>query len=221
MARARTALFEDRQEAGRRLADRLAGAGYVDPVVLGLPRGGVPVAAAVAERLGAPLDVVLVRKLGAPGQEELAIGAIVDGAAPQIVRNEEIIAETGAGEDYIRAEAARQLETIERRRRQWLADHPFPELAGRTVVIVDDGCATGATARAAVLAIRRAGPARIVLAVPVASRDAVREIGRIADEVVALAVPEPFGAIGYFYADFGQVSDAEVGAMLRRARGAS
>lgn len=218
MAWRREVPFIDRQDAGRRLAERLAEESYVDPVVLGLPRGGVPVAAPVAERLRAPLDVVLVRKLGAPGQEELAIGAVVDGAAPQVVRNSDVIADLGVSEDYIRAEAARELAVIERRRRLWLSDHPFPAVAGRTVIIVDDGIATGATARAAVAGIRRSHPGRIVVAVPVASREAVAELRQVADEVIALEVPSPFGAIGYFYDDFSQVDDAEVGQILRRPR---
>ena len=218
MARRHKPPFADRQEAGRRLAERLAQEGYVAPIVLGLPRGGVPVAAVVADRLKAPLDVVLVRKLGAPGQEELAIGAVVDGAAPQIVRNDDIIAGLGVGEAYVQAEAARELAVIERRRQQWLSDHPFPDIAGRTVIIVDDGIATGATVRAAVVGIRRGRPGRIVVAVPVASREAVDQLRGIADDVIALEVPSPFGAIGYFYEDFEQVADAEVGEILRQHR---
>jgi putative phosphoribosyl transferase len=207
--------FQDRRDAGRRLAGRLAARGFVNAVVLGLPRGGVPVAVEVADRLRAPLDVLLVRKLGAPGQEELAIGAVVDGASYQIVRNDDIIAELGVDEAYIQQTAARELAVIERRRQTWLKGRPFPEVDGRTVIVVDDGIATGATVRAAVVGLRRNNPGRIVVAVPVSSREAIEQLRSVADEVIALEVPETLGAIGYFYGDFRQVSDAEVGEILR------
>lgn len=216
MARRRRPLFHDREDAGRLLADRLADETFAAPVVLGLPRGGVPVAAQVADRLRCPLDVLMVRKLGAPGQEELAVGAVVDGAGAEIVLNEEILAELDVSQEYIRETAARELAVIERRRHLWLEGRPFPSLAGKTVIIVDDGIATGATARAAVIGARRARPERIVVAVPVASREAVAELREVADEVIALVVPEVFKAIGYFYDDFSQVRDDEVGEILKR-----
>jgi len=170
----------------------------------------VPVAVEVASQLVACLDVVLVRKLGAPMQRELAIGAVVDGASPQIVLNRDIVAELGVNEAFIQSEAERQLEVIEQRRKKWLADRPCCAIAGKTVIIVDDGIATGATMRAAVVAVRRNNPARIVVAVPVAPRETVAALHRIADDVVVLETPEPFGAIGFFYRDFSQVSDDEV-----------
>ncbi len=214
MRRGRQVLFQDRRDAGRRLAERLAAQEYAEPVVLGLPRGGVPVAAEVADRLGAPLDVVLVRKLGAPDQKELAIGAVVDGAVPEIVLNDDIIEDLGVSQDHIDAEAGRELAVIERRRHAWLEGRPFPVIAGKTVIIVDDGIATGATVRAALVAVRRGRPERLVVAVPVASREAVEHLRGFADEVIALEAPEAFGAIGYFYADFSQVEDEEVAAIL-------
>ena len=213
-----TGLFQDRRDAGRRLAERIAQEGYVDPVVLGLPRGGVPVAAEVAHRLGAPLDVLLVRKLGVPGNEEVAAGAIVDGAAPQIVRNDDVIAAYGVSEDEIETAAERELVVIERRRHAWLEGRPFPAIEGRTVVVVDDGIATGATVRAALVALRRHRVGRLVVAVPVAAEEAVEQLKRMADDVIALEIPHPFGAIGYFYEDFTQVEDGEVTEILRLAR---
>ena len=207
--------FRDRRDAGERLAEVLARRNLDHPVVLGLPRGGVPVAAVIAKRLKAPLDVMLVRKLGAPRQAELAIGAIVDGAAPEIVRNEDLIEELGVSESYINAEAEQELAVIERRRQQWLMGRAFPDIAGKTVIVVDDGIATGATARAAVLALRRSGPDRIIVAVPVASSEAVRLLHRICDEVIALEVPQAFGSVGAFYGDFEQVEDEEVAAILQ------
>lgn len=210
----RHVLFQDRREAGHRLAERVAAEEFADPVVLGLPRGGVPVAAEVADRLGAPLDVILVRKLGAPGQEELAIGAVVDGAVPEIVLNDDIVTGLGIDRSYIDDAAERELAVIERRRGRWLAGRPFPVIAGKTVIIVDDGIATGATVRAALVAVRRGQPGKLVVAVPVASREAVEMLRDHADQVIALEAPEDFGAIGYFYADFTQIDDAEVGAIL-------
>ncbi len=218
MRRRRSELFKDRQEAGRRLAERIAQEGYADPVVLGLPRGGVPVAAEVADRIGAPLDVMLVRKLGVPGAEEVAAGAVVDGASPQIVRNDDVIAEYGVTEEDMQTAARRELAVIERRRQAWLEGHPFPAIEGRTVIVVDDGIATGATVRAALVALRRHRVARLVVAVPIAAEEAVDLLKELADDVVVLEIPHPFGAIGYFYGDFEQVDDAEVTEILRAHR---
>lgn len=210
----RERIFKDRRHAGRELAAELARRGYPDPVVLALPRGGVPVADEIARRLAAPLDVVLVRKIGAPGQPELAVGAVVDGAAREIVLNEDIVAELGVSAGYIEATAARELDTIERRRRMWMGGKPYPSLTGRTVIVVDDGIATGATMRAALVAVRRREPATLIVAAPVAPPSVARAMRALADEVVCLIEPEVFGAIGYFYGDFAQVEDAEVGVIL-------
>lgn len=209
-------VFSDRRDAGRRLADRLIGLAGERPLVLALPRGGVPVAAEVAEALHAELEVLIVRKLGAPGQPELGIGALVDGADPQVVLNEEVIAQVRPSADYIAAEKARQLAEIERRRAAYEGDRPPVEIRGRTVILVDDGLATGGTAKAALRALRRRGPKRLVLAVPVAPADTLELMRREADAVVCLATPEPFVAVGLYYDDFNQTTDEEVIELLAR-----
>ena len=203
-------IFKDRKQAGELLAEEVARHGYADPVVFGLPRGGVPVAAEVAAKLKAPLDVILVRKIGAPTQPELAIGAVVDGATPEIVRNEELIRELGIPDEVVREEAQRQLEIIEARRKLWVAGRERVPVKGRTAIIVDDGIATGATVRASLHALKRQGSKRTVVATPVAPMQAVEALRQEADDVVCLETPEYFGAIGFFYLDFSQVSDAEV-----------
>jgi len=211
--------FRDRSSAGRALAERLSSYRDRAPVVLALPRGGVPVAYEIAKRLGAPLDLVLVRKIGAPGQPELAIGAVVDGASPEAVLNDEIVLLLNVPAAYIERETARQIAEIERRRKIYLGGRAQVPLAGRTVLVVDDGIATGATTRAALHAIRRAGPARLVLAVPVAPPDTIEALKADADDVVSLLTPSYFGAISMFYDDFHQVDDGEVTELLdRRAR---
>ena len=201
-------LLEDRVDAGRRLArllDHLRG----EPlVVLGLPRGGVPVAYEVARALGAPLDVIVVRKLGVPFQHELAMGAIGEDGVRVV--NREIVRQIGIGDDELAAVEARERAELERRARRFRGDRPRLPVAGRTAVIVDDGIATGATARAACQVARAQGAARIVLAVPVAPHGWGERIGGDADELVCLGTPEPFVAIGQFYADFRQTSDEEV-----------
>lgn len=202
--------FAGRQEAGRLLAARVVALGLRDPVVYALPRGGVPVAAEVADALHAPLDLVLVRKIGAPGQPELALGAVVDGDAPETVLNPHIVAATGASEAFIEAARRRELAEIERRRTRYLAGHPRVDPAGRDAVVVDDGIATGATARAALHALRRRGAARLVLATPVAPADTLEALRGEADEIVCLFVPAPFFGIGAFYRDFHQLADDEV-----------
>jgi len=207
-------IFKDRKQAGELLAEEVARHGYADPVVFGLPRGGVPVAAEVAAKLKAPLDVILVRKIGAPTQPELAIGAVVDGATPEIVRNEELIRELGIPDEVVREEAQRQLEIIEARRKLWVAGRERVPVRGRTAIIVDDGIATGATVRASLHALKRQGSKRTVVATPVAPMQAVEALRREADDVVCLETPEYFGAIGFFYLDFSQVSDAEVSRLL-------
>ena len=208
-------MFADRADAGRRLAAALGRFASENPCVLALPRGGVPVAVEVAEALHAPLDLVLVRKIGAPFQPELAVGAVVDGPRPELVLNEDLIQLLHVPEEYLADERAKQLEEIERRRRVYLAGRPRIDVAGRTVLIVDDGIATGATMRAALHATRRAGPKRIVLAVPVAPFDALAELRGEADEIVCLETPEDFGAIGSWYVDFRQLTDEDVQAAMR------
>lgn len=203
--------FADRTAAGRALAQRLAARGLPGPVVvLALPRGGVPVAAEIARTLGAPLDLMLVRKIGAPGQPELAVAAVADGTPPRVVVDEETSRLTGADRAYVDAQARVQLDEIARRRRVYLRGRPPVPLAGTTVIVVDDGIATGTTARAALAAVRRAGPARIVLAVPVAAPESLDALRADCDEIVCLADPSPLIAIGLHYVDFHQVDDDEV-----------
>ena len=208
--------FIDRNDAGRRLAKALLSYKGRKPVVLALPRGGVPVAAKVAEALNAPLDLLLVRKIGVPFQPELAMGAVVDGTSPVTVRNEDVIALSGVSEQEFVTVRDRELVEIERRRKIYLGDRPHPELSARIVIVVDDGIATGATTRAALQAMRLRKPSKLVLAVPVAPTDTLRKLKDEADEIVCLEDYENFGAIGLFYSDFRQVSDAHVIALLEQ-----
>ncbi len=210
-------MFTDRAEAGRRLAASLLRFKDQHPLVLAIPRGGVPVGLEVAEALGAPLDIVLVRKIGAPFQPELAVGAIVDGEHPETVINREVVEAAHLPESFIEEEGARQLEEIERRRRVYLRGRPRPKVEGRTVIVVDDGIATGATVRAALVAIRRGRPKRLVLAVPVAPPETIEALRADVDEAVCLDTPAYFFAISQFYAEFPQLSDAEVSDLLSRA----
>ncbi|MES0401883.1 MAG: phosphoribosyltransferase [Hyphomicrobium sp.] len=207
-------IFRNRKQAGELLAEEVARRAFPDPIVLGLPRGGVPVAAEVAAKLKAPLDIILVRKIGAPMQRELAVGAVVDGGAPEIVRNEELISLVGLTENEFQQEAKRQLEIIEERRKLWVAGRSRIPVKGKTAIIVDDGIATGATVKASLHALKRQGPQRIVIATPVASRESLEELRRETDDVICLETPEYLGAIGFFYAEFSQVSDAEVSRIL-------
>ena len=209
--------FENRVEAGRMLGARLAALQLADPVVLALPRGGVPVALEVARALDAPLDLLLVRKIGVPWQPELAVAAVMDGAEPVVVVERHIQAETGVKQEYIEQRAKEELAEIERRRRTYLADRAPVPVAGRTAIVVDDGIATGTTMRAALKGLRRRNPARLVLAVPVAPPDTINELRQEVDDVVCLAQPSFFGAIGYFYRDFHQLSDDEVITLMRQA----
>lgn len=209
-------MFQDRLDAGRRLAKALSGYKGRNAVVLALPRGGVPVAAEVAAALDAPLDLILVRKIGVPAQPELAMGAVVDGAAPIVVRNEEVIEFSGTTADEFDAVCARELAEIERRRQLYIGERARAEIAGQVVIVVDDGIATGATTRAALLAIRNRKPKELVLAVPVAPPDTIKQLRQEVDDLICLETPELFGAIGYFYRDFRQVSDEEVGVILKR-----
>jgi len=208
--------FRNRKEAGQRLAAALAGYKSQQVVVLALPRGGVPVAAEIAAALQAPLDLVLVRKIGVPQQPELAMGAVVDGGAPLIVRNEDVIALTGIDQSKFDSVCESELVEIERRRQRYLGRRRRAQVTGRVAIVVDDGIATGATTRAALRATRMRNPSRIVLAVPVAPTDSLAAMREEADEVVCLEDHELFGAIGYYYADFRQVSDEEVIETLAR-----
>lgn len=183
-------------------------------MVLALPRGGVPVAAEIARVLKAPLDIVLVRKIGVPFQPELAAAAVVDGDSPQIVTNADVMALAGVTRDEIEAAAKRELEEIERRRKAYLKDRARVPLEGRTLILVDDGIATGASIRAAVRGLRKKQPKMLILAVPVAPADTVQELRKEVDEVVCLTMPEPFFAIGTHYIDFHQMSDEEVVELL-------
>jgi len=208
-------MFANRRSAGRQLSVRLQHIREERPVVLALPSGGVPVGFEIAEGLDAPLDIVLVRKIGVPWQPELALGAVVNGADPQTIINRNLAAELAIDEDYITSEAARQLQEIERRRKVYRGNRPPVPLAGRTVIVVDDGIATGSTARTALRAIRNAGARKIVLAVPVAPKDALDELQTEVDEIICLSTPSPFFAVGAHYAEFGQLVDADVISLLK------
>lgn len=212
-------MFADREDAGRQLAAKLLRFKDKEPVVLALPRGGVPIGLEVAAALDAPMDLILVRKIGAPGQSELALGAVVDGGKPELVINEDVKTMLRVSQDYIEQEKLRQLGEIERRRKLWLGDRPRVAVKGRTALVVDDGIATGATVRAALHAVRRAGPAHLVLAVPVAPPDTIRSLRDDADEIVCLDTPEVFWAISTFYVRFPQVADSEVSVMIDRVAG--
>ncbi|MDR9390570.1 MAG: phosphoribosyltransferase family protein [Trueperaceae bacterium] len=214
-------IFEDRRHAGRLLADavleRLGPPGAGERrVVLGLPRGGVPVAAVVAEALDAPLDVLVVRKLGAPGHEEYAIGAIASGGAKTV--DEAAVVRLGIDAATLADLEARERAELGARERRFGADGERPDVRGATVVVVDDGVATGATMRAALAALRRRGPARVVVAIPLAPADTLARLRREADAVVCLEAPDPFHAVGQGYAAFPQVSDDAVARLLADAR---
>jgi putative phosphoribosyl transferase len=211
-------MFLDRSDAGRRLADRLLTFKRKHPVVLALPRGGVPVGFEIARALDAPLDLVLVRKIGAPYQEELAIGAIADGERPDLVTDPMLIASLDVTSEYLEQAKAAALEEIERRRRVWLGDRASVEVNGRTAIIVDDGIATGATMKVALRVTRRRKPARLVLAVPVAPPDTFEELRGEADETICLDTPAEFFAVGQFYRRFPQLRDEEVTTLLDQAR---
>lgn len=211
--------FADRSDAGRRLAGALAAYKGQAVVVFALPRGGVPVAAEVARALSAPLDLLLVRKIGAPMQPELAVGAVVDGPDPIVVRNEEVLRLTGTTAEEFDAICARERAEIERRRKLYLAGRPPHDPKDKIAIVVDDGIATGATMRAALQATRRRKPGKLVLAVPVAAADSLESLAREADETVCLETPPDFFAIGAYYADFRQLKDADVVALLAQFPG--
>ncbi len=208
--------FRDRSEAGRLLAQQLDEyANRPDVLVLGLPRGGVPVANEIAQHLGAPLDVFLVRKLGVPWHRELAMGAIASGGIE--VLNEEVVRTYGIPRHVLDAVGAIEAQELDRRMREYRGVRPFPQLAGRVVLLVDDGIATGSTMRAAVAAVRRQNPAEIVVAVPVAAVDTCEDLRREVDRMVCLSTPHTFTAVGDWYDDFSQTSDEQVRAHLAEA----
>jgi putative phosphoribosyl transferase len=210
--------FHDRAEAGRRLADDLmAYAHSPNVLVLGLPRGGIPVAFEVAKALQVPLDVLVVRKLGVPDQEELAMGAIASGGIQ--VLNEEVVRTLGISKEAIEAVTAREQQELLRRERLYRGARPAPELRGRTVILVDDGIATGATMRAAIAVVRAQHPARLVVAIPVAPPSACQEIGAEVDEVICLLTPDLFVGVGLWYEHFPQITDDYVRALLHERSG--
>jgi len=211
-----TAIFKNRREAGRQLATALIKRGYRSEgtLVLGIPRGGLVVADEVAKALSAALDVIIARKLRAPYQPELGIGAVVDG--DHIVLNEEVARSVGVSQDYLNREIAYQKEEIERRLRFYRGDHTAPEVAGKTVIVVDDGIATGYTFRASLESFRQRRPDRLVAAAPVAARDSAEMLKAFVDEVVCLHTPVSFFAVGAWYENFDQTSDEEAVAILRR-----
>ncbi len=208
--------FQDRDQAGRELAAAIARLALVDPVVMALPRGGVPVASHVATALGAPLDLLLVRKLGAPGQPELGMGAIADGNPPSIYVNAELVDELGISQAAIDLEVTRQMAELDRRRQAY-GLHQYTDVHGRPVVLVDDGIATGGTVRVALHALRNRAAAQLIVAVPVAPREALDALAPFADQIICLCAPEHFMAVGQVYRNFEQTSDAEVIDLLKQA----
>lgn len=210
-------LFQDRTEAGRILADRLAAyANYPDAMVLALPRGGVPVAFEVAEALRLPLDIFVVRKLGLPGHEEFAIGAIASGGAR--VLNQDLLRQLSLSDEIIEHIVAREQRELERRERTYRGQRPMLDVRDRTIIIVDDGLATGSSMRAAIAALRQKWPAKLIVAVPVGARVTCSELEALADEVICLETPENFSAVGLWYRDFSQITDEEVIDLLERNR---
>lgn len=211
--------FENREEAGDKLAAVLEEMDLSDPVILALPRGGVPVAAKVATALKAPLDLVLVRKIGVPFQPELALAAVVDGGDPEIVINDEIARMTSITKSDINELARTEFDEIERRRALYLENQPHVKLEGKTLVIVDDGIATGATVKAAIHALKRKNPKGLIVAVPVAPTETIKNLESEVTNIVCLKTPEPFLAIGRHYREFHQLCDEEVISIMKRHQG--
>ena len=210
-------LFEDRADAGRRLATRLASYADERPVVFALPRGGVPVGFEVSRSLGAPLEVIVARKLGAPGQPEFGIGAVAPGGVR--ILNERVLQALGIPEDYLDWVSNREFEEADRRLRLFRGDRPYPDLKDRTAILVDDGLATGVTARAALLALRRLDPRRLVLAVPVCAPQTAELVRHETDDLICLLMPDNLEAVGLWYRNFEQVPDEEVVRLLEEAQG--
>lgn len=206
--------FTDRREAGRALVPEIAALHLDNPLILALPRGGVPVAREVATALGAELDLLLVRKIGAPGHEEYGLGAVAEASQPQMVVSEEVLRLVEPPPGYIETQQARQLAEIERRRLAWRGGKPPIPVAGRICVLIDDGVATGSTARAAIRALRFDGAARIILAVPVAPPDVIESLAQEVDTLICLKTPEPFLAVSLHYHQFGQLGDEQVAELL-------
>lgn len=207
--------FTDRHDAGRRLAARLTHLAFSDTLVLALPRGGVPVAYEIAQVLGATLGVLLIRKIGAPGHAEVAVGAVVDGTPPHAVLDDDLVRAAGASPEYLRTKIAEETREIERRRHAWGREILPPQVAGRTVVVVDDGVATGATLHAALQTLRAAGATRLIAAVPVIPPDALARLSHEADQWVYLLAPRNFMAVGNYYGDFSQLEDQDVIRLLQ------
>ena len=208
--------FRDRTDAGQRLAEKLAGyAGRADVLVLALPRGGVPVAFEIATALKVPMDVFVVRKLGLPGHQELAMGAIASGGVAVI--NNDVVGPSRVPLEVIQAVASRELRELNRREKAYRGDRPVPDVRNRTVILVDDGIATGSTMRVAVSALRHLGPARIVVASPTASPSACAQLDQEVDDCVCIITPDPYHAVGVWYEDFSQTTDDEVRDLLEKA----
>jgi putative phosphoribosyl transferase len=208
--------FTDRAEAGRMLGERLQHLARPQPVVLALPRGGVPVASEIARTLRAPIDLLLVRKIGAPGQPELAAGAVLDGEAPRMVLNQRVVDALGMSQAEIAEAVGRETEEIERRRRAWMQGRKPIPLAGRTAIIVDDGVATGSSVEVALQAVQAVSPARLVIAMPVAPSNTAARLRRFCDEAVFLRVEPDFLSVGSYYVDFHQLDDEEMIELLDR-----
>lgn len=211
-------LFENRNDAGEQLADRLRAYDLANAVVFALPRGGVPIGFKIAEALHIPLDVILVRKIGAPMQKELAIGAIADGNPPYIFVDRQMTLAMGVTDSYIDAEIMQQIAEIERRRNRYGVITPPPSLENKVVIVVDDGIATGATVRVALQALRQRNPDRLILAIPVAAKDSVAVLKQEVDQIICLESPEYFPGVGAFYHDFTQVDDSVVIDLLQQSR---
>lgn len=210
--------FKNREEAGRALASELSRRKLENPIVLAMPRGGVPVAIEIAKKLKAPLDFVFVRRIGFPGHKEVAMAAVVDGSAPELVLNEQIAAQIDIPQSYIDREMKAELQEIDRRRSEYTGMVAGPAITGRTVIVVDDGIATGTSMRATINALRRKAPKELIIAVPVAPSDAVQSLRPEVDSVICLATPEPFYAVGMHYKDFHEVTDGEIAAALAHFR---
>lgn len=212
-------MFQNRVSAGRQLARALEKFRGEDLIVLAIPRGGVVVAAEVAEALGAPLDLIIPRKIPAPGNEELAIGAVA--GEGQVIINSGLVASLGVSDKYINEWVGKEIDEIQRRRHSYIGDEKAPDVGNKTILIVDDGLATGYTALAAVEAVRALGGKKVVLAVPVAPPDTVARLDKVVDELICLMEPAEFYAVGQFYSDFSQVTDREVVSRLRDYKAAS
>jgi len=208
-------VFKDRREAGQKLAQELEGKNYDSPVVIGIPRGGVPLAEEVAETLHAPLDIIVPRKIGAPGNPEYAVGAVTEDGT--VVRNEEAVQRTGADQDYLERAAEQELKEVKRRLRKYRGDRQPVDIEGKTTILVDDGVATGTTLKAAIKSAKKRNPANIVVAVPVGAESSIQDIKQEVDEVICLETPGLFGAVGQYYRSFPQTPDEEVVEAMKNA----